>query len=375
MNDNGEIIIRTVQISDIEKLKCFFIKAYGENTIFQNEKFLTYYFDTHNEKFQPFSFSLIGINLHGEIVSHYGGLHNKLKLNKQIISVVWGVNAYTMPKWRGNGINSKIVKYIYQNNQANAVIGMPLDAPYFYQKLGYNIFNKETFKRFVYVFDSRVFDIVNLLGDKYDRAKELLKIKKPSCVPLMSENIVELTEDNFEKFNYDLDVEVTATTYRDVEFLNWRLFKNPYIKYKVFGYIQNNIIVTYIAIREEILEPTSFKVSRIIDLFGKKDGIINLLNYTINNSLSDGSIYLDFSMYGQLYEREILLVGFVKLENDEVCLLPMVSSPIENRPNHEFIVLQSRFYDSEIKNLSYENVYFTRIDSDRDRIARITQLK
>ena len=100
---------------------------------------------------------------------------------------------------------------------------------------------------------------------------------------------------------------------------------------------KNNKIVAYIAIREEILEPTNFKVKRIIDLFGKKNGIAVLLTHTINNSLSDSSLYLDFSMYGKLYENELLVAGFDKLENEDVCLLPMVSSPIENRPNHEFI--------------------------------------
>ena len=45
MKDNSEIIIRTVQVSDVEKLKNFFIKAYGEKTIFQNEQFLTHYLD------------------------------------------------------------------------------------------------------------------------------------------------------------------------------------------------------------------------------------------------------------------------------------------------------------------------------------------
>jgi len=375
MKNNSEIIVRTALTTDIENLKNFFIKAYGEQTIFQNEKFLLYYFDSHNEKLSPLSYSLIGINSHGEIVSHYGGLHYKLKLNKTIISMIWGVNAYTLPEWRGCGINSKIVTYIHENNEANAVIGMPFDAPFFYKKLGYNIFNKETLKRFVYVLDSRIFDIVNLIGRNSEKAEELLKIKKSSSAHLKSENIVELTKYNFENFKFDLEVEIIATTYRDIHFLNWRLFNNPYIEYKVFGYLENDKIVTYIAIREEILEPTKYKVSRIIDLFGKKNRIINLLNHIINKSSSDGSIYIDFSMYGKLYEKELFLAGFEKLENDEVCLLPMVSSPIENRPNHEFIVLQSKFHDDEIKNLSSENVYFTRIDGDRDRIARITQLK
>jgi hypothetical protein len=375
MKSNNEIIVRTVQVTDIENLRSFFIKAYGEQTIFQNEKFLLYYFDAHNEQSEPLSYSLIGINSDGEIVSHYGGIHCKLKLNKTFISIVWGVNAYTLPEWRGFGTNSKIVNYIHENNEANAVIGMPFDAPYFYQKLGYNIFNKETFKRFVYVLDSSVFTIIDQLGNNAENARKLLKPKKNDTVLSTLGDIIELTKNNFENYNFDLDVDVIATTFRDINFLSWRLFNNPYINYKVFGYLKSNKIKSYIAIREEILEPTNYKVSRIIDLFGDKAGIINLLNHTINYSKANGSIYIDFSVYGKLYEKELLTAGFAKLESDEVTLLPMVSSPIENRPNHEFLVVQSKLHNDEIQNLSSENVYFTRIDGDRDRIARIIQLK
>src|SRR5690606_3552850 len=127
-------------------------------------------------------------------------------------------------------------------------------------------------------------------------------------------------------------------------------------------------ITSYIVIREETLEPTKFKVGRIIDLFGKSEEIINLLHHTVKDAISSGSIYLDFSMYGRLYENELLSAGFTKLKNDDACLLPMVSSPIENRPNHEFLVLQSKLYNDQIHKLSSESVYFTRIDGDRDRI-------
>ena len=52
----------------------------------------------------------------------------------------------------------------------------------------------------------------------------------------------------------------------------------------------------------------------------------------------------------------------------------MVTSPIEKRPNHEFIVLQSKIHNEIISKLTIEDVFFTRIDGDRDRINRISQL-
>lgn len=375
MKNNDEIIIRTALVTDIDKLTSFFVKAYGNQTVFQDKSFLLYYFDSFNKKSEPFSNSLIGISPEGEIVSHYGGLFYKLKLYQKTIDIIWGVNAYTLPEWRGKQINSKIVSFIRNNFEANAVIGMPFDAPFFYKKLGYNIFDKKTLKRFIYTLDSKVFDISILLGNDLEKINSLLN--KP--IELKSEfskdeNIITLTKENFRNFKFDLNIDSVITTDRNIDFLNWRLFENPFINYKVYGFLKNNTVITYIVLREEILEPHNLKVNRIIDLFGDNLGISTLLDYTIHISLKNNSVYIDFSMFGKFYENELISSGFSKLENDEVCILPMVSAPIENRPNHEFIVLQSKKHDMKIQNLSSENVYFTRIDGDRDRIARITQL-
>ena len=97
--------------------------------------------------------------------------------------------------------------------------------------------------------------------------------------------------------------------------------------------------------------PMNYRVNRIIDLFGNKQGVVNLLNQAIKYSVFNNSIYIDFSKYGLLYEEELVRVGFDKLENDEVSILPMVTAPIENRPNHEYITIQSTVLNDEIKNL------------------------
>ena len=259
MIEENQVIIRRAQTSDLEKLKEFFIKAYGESTVFQNEEFLLYYYKTLYS--EPLYYSLVAVTLNGEIVSHYGGLDYKLILNDKIIPVIWGVNAFTLPEWRGKGINSKIVKYIHDDNEVNAVIGMPLNAPIFYQKFGYNIFNKETFNRFIYALNSKTFDIASHLGYPHEKVNQVLRVKNPDNVQIDSEKIVELSVDNCDSYIFDLEVDANliATTYREIDFLKWRVFENPYIKYKVFGHLNGNRIVSYIVIREEVLLPMNYR--------------------------------------------------------------------------------------------------------------------
>ena len=377
MKDNSEIIIRTVQVSDIKKLKNFFIKAYGKNTIFQNEQFLTHYFDAGLNNKSVFCNCLIGITENGEIVSHYGGLEYNLKINHKIHPMIWGVNAYTLPEYRGKGANSQIIDFITNNNEINGVIGFTSQTALFYQKLGYNIFKFEKYSRHVLILNSeKTLHVCNYIKqnnhyliEQNQPVNEILKSSYPG-------EVIELTAENIENFNLNLDEDFSgiATTHRTKEFLKWRFFKNPFIKYTLYGLINDSSINAYIALREELLNPFSYKVTRIIDLFGKIDIIKALLYKTLKESVSKNHIYIDFSMFGSIYEMELKSFEFISLKNEHCCILPQVTSPIENRPNGEFLGILSKPFCEEIKNLSKENVYFTRMDSDRDRLANICQI-
>ncbi|OFX37858.1 MAG: hypothetical protein A2X08_06085 [Bacteroidetes bacterium GWA2_32_17] len=377
MINNNEITIRTVIISDIEELKKFFITAYGAQTIFQNDVFLMHYFDSRINGMDPMSKCLIGLNHEGEIVSHYGGLYYNLKLNNEIHSIIWGVSAYTLPEWRGKGINSKMVDYLLENNGINGVIGFTKETANFYKKLNYNIFNFDRFSRYILILDvEKTLDVIEYIKQDRDKITELKQIQPSETHHQKFDKIVELTKENIRNFKLNIDEELTeiTTTHRTVDFLIWRFLENPFIKYEIYGFVKNREVYAYIALREEILNPLNYKVNRIIDLYGKKEVINILLEKTLHISVLKKHLYIDFSMYGSLYEKELISSKFLKLENEECCILPQVTAPIENRPNREYIGIQSKFYYIEIEKLSKENVYFTRMDSDRDRLAKISQI-
>lgn len=373
----NDIIIRKAELSDIENLKRFFIKAYGENTIFQNEQFLRYYFYSKSNEIAPLNASIVGLNTEDEIVSHYGGLFYNLRINNETYPIIWGVNAYTLAEYRGMGLNSKIVNIIIESNEINGVIGFTQKTASFYQKLGYNIFYFERFTRYIQIFDyEKTYEAIKFIKQNTNRFKELIKDQNKRESNSNFDNIIHLTKKNICYFDLNLDedlIEIT-TTNRTKEFLIWRFFDNP-IKYCVYGFVVDGIVQAYIVLREEILEPINYKVNRVIDLYGKKERINTLLDKSIQESVLKNHIYIDFSMFGTVYEKELIYSQFIKLENEDCCILPQVTSPIENRANGEFVGIQSKRNNKIIANLSKESVYFTRIDSDRDRSAQIAQKK
>lgn len=370
--------IRHAKSSDIKQLISFFIKAYGKNTIFQNEVFLNHFFSSYSRFGSNFNNSVIALNSKGDIISHYGGIECHLKFNNKIFPLIWGVSAYTLPEYRGKGFNSQMLSLVSKNNGINGVIGFKNETAKFYEKFNFNVFNFLRFNRFIYVNNiQKTIDVCKFIGQDVELFLELVNIKEEKINSNKDTNIVKITLENIEQFNIEMDLEFNeiATTNRSKEFLVWRFLKAPYINYQIFGYLSDNKISAYIVIREEILNPLNYKISRVIDLYGQIKYVEKLIYYTIQISKLLDNIYIDFSMFGSIYSKLLLSLNFSILKEEQCCLLPQVTSPIMDRPNGEYVGLMSNEVSFHIKNLNIENVYFTRMDSDRDRLANIDQIK
>ncbi len=330
---------------------------------------------------------VIGLNSKGEVVSFFGGLFYEMRTENKIYPYIWGVNTYTLPEWRMTTVFPRILDYISENIDILATMGVQEKALKFfirglklYKKGGSNSSNSfdfQKFARFILVLDKRkTNEIVDFIKQDNKRLNELFKNQPMKDSASIIEQVVELTTENIGEYNLRLDDGVVGitTTNRTLEFLKWRILENPFIKYKVFGFVNKKKLLSYIALREEILNPLGYKANRIIDLYGNKKGICTLLSKTIQESIINKHIYIDFSMFGTIYNKELISSGFIKLENDDYCILPQVTTPIENRPNNEYISFFSTKYSAIIASFTKENVYFTRIDSDRDRLGRISQI-
>lgn len=360
--------IRKANLLDIPKLKAFFIKAYGESTIFQDDFFLIYYFNLKEN-----SQSIIAITETEEIVSHYGGLQYEIIINQKISPIVWGVNAYTLSDYRGKGINNLIVDYILKNNQTNGVIGFKKKTGFFYEKLNYNLFDYNRFIRYLFIID-------------YDKSLEIKKFVKSESGELKNDKIklidlksydnqlVILDTNNIDNYNISLhkNSQIKLTSYRSIDFLKRRFLQYPYIKYNLLGYKsdKSNEITSYLVYKIEKLVPFEYCYFKIIDLFGDNFGISILLEKAKQLSILNDCIYIDFAMFGIQYNDILKEKGFSFFKDDEYSVLPFLCNPIENRENREFVGIQTQI---DMNQITYKDIYFTRLDSDRDRLANIQQ--
>lgn len=166
-----------------------------------------------------------------------------------------------------------------------------------------------------------------------------------------------------------------VTTARSREYLRNRFFDNPYIDYRFCGYVKDGLLSAYVVSRNEVLAPLGYGVNRIIDMYGNADSIPALLREVIRTSAMKRHCYVDFSMFGDHYRDPLLSAGFMPLRDEECSILPQVTSPIANRPNNEYLGILNRNPGLRIDGLTKRDVYFSRMDSDRDRLANIRQLQ
>jgi hypothetical protein len=374
MNKNHSITLRKASPEDLPKLGAFFIKAYGNSTIFQLPNFLKYYFQCPNDSTRILKANWIGLNPSGEVVSHYGGLEYKMVFGDKLIDAVWGVNAFTFPEYRGQGLNGSLVKMLHEENQLNATIGMSLDTHKFYKKIGYQVFDHLRFSRFIFVFKEDIYAIIKQMGQDEIKAKFLTPLNSNSLDEEIDYQPLPINKENFNDLQFNLGIQAKCTTLRSFDFISWRFLNNPFIPYQVFIEKEKDLIFAYAAVRVENLQPYGVFVARIIDLYGHKSLIPRLLEKLLIWSRRQGYLYIDFSKIGELYSEELISKGFVRLDEDDVALFPQVSSPVENRPNNEYIALQSQSLKNELDKLELKDIYFTRMDSDRDRVARLNQI-
>lgn len=239
-------------------------------------------------------------------------------------------------------------------------------------KINYNIFDYNRFIRFILILNQeKTLRTSKFINNNVDIITEcnVSKYDISQCIEITKENIC-----NYE-FDLETDFTIITATSRDVAYLKRRFLNNPFIKYKLYGHYEDSKIKAYIALREENLEPLGYKVTRIIDIYGDQKVIQGLLYQMYSKAKLLDHIYIDFTMIGTIYNKELQGFGFTKLENEGCCILPQVTSPITERPNLEYIGFQSKLNQSDVDKLTINNVYFTRADSDRDRLVNFSQLK
>jgi hypothetical protein len=363
--------LRQTQEADLPALQRFFIKAYGEQTAFQSAVFLKWYFAGAADGGLE---SLIAVAPDGEVSAHYGGLPRTLLLHGQPVSLVWGANAFTLPECRMLGFGRGLVELMMERYSVFGVIGFTPKTADFYHDADFNVFTKDRMHRAVLNLSESSFRLAEMIGRDAAAVRERLPVKSVAIpAPPDGVELREITRAEALTFQWPA-TSISATIRRDRSDLIYRFFEHPFTRYRCWATVHGNQVITAAFTRKELAGDTGCSVLRSVDLFGDPSCAAALFGAIAHEAARDGISFVDLVSLGALYRPELEAAGFVILENDDTGWLPQVMSPPEARANMEFVGLFSRTHRTAIAGLQTKDVWFTRADSDRDRIARISQV-
>jgi GNAT superfamily N-acetyltransferase len=354
----AEYEVRRATLGDLPAMRTFFAAAYGARSIFLDDDFVRWFLGNNRELL-----SMIALAPSGEVVGHYGAVRTTALLDGARVSMLWGVNAFTLPDYRGVGLGEKLAAPWYRAADVFGVIGFSPATAAFYERCGFQLFSRRRFVRQARVLDERAFDLLVDLGIDVDHAREMLPVIASTRQPTRAISR-ELTGD-LEPAAPD----VALTTLRDREYVDWRFRNQRWLSYDVLTINDAKRTRAYVATRRTRLEPTAHHAVRIVDACGEPEAIADLVSAVVATARARGDTWVDFAATRVLEGLE----GFATLVDDDTALLPSVTSPMQHRPNTEFVGLYSTTRATRLSQLAFDDVYFTRADSDRDRAARLPE--
>jgi hypothetical protein len=286
-----------------------------------------------------------------------------------VYNFCWWVSGIVLPEYRNQGIGKTFVRILLDKFDVCGGIGFNPSVRKNYIRFGLKQFDFKTLRRFALLLNTESYSLIQ------EKLKEEMKVLLPISTDIEKvnypiENLKSFNNSVVSCFN-EMKHRVEVNTHRTPEYLNWRYIKNPKIQYECSAVLEDEKYKAYVVSRHERFYPTKLFATRLIDLVGSPEFASELIAHEINKARQRNDVFLDFSFTGNFYEKILEHHGFSEILGDHYGALPLVSSPTEYRENEEFICLGSKRFPDLFGDIEFNDLYFTRGDSDRDRYNKL----
>ena len=267
------------------------------------------------------------------IVGHSGVVTSPIVLDGVERRGAWNVSSFILPEYRGQGIGSEVYRRVLTEFDLVGGFGYNERVAHLHERIGANNLHDVKARKIIKVLDERVYK-THCTGEI-----RLEDIQQRNGVELLAYNPIRL------------------------DWLSHRVFQHPY---NCYHNIKNSIIRQeyYMLNKHRTLEKPVFRV--LYRPFVSDDETTENLVRLANEC---DACAIEFQCVGYPDMSDYIKHGFREVHEDDWQHFPMYSSPIAHKPNMERIRFNSDKADIQvlIERVNGENIYFTRIDSDRDR--------
>lgn len=244
-----------------------------------------------------------------------------------------------------------------------------------YLGYGCNSLSTKSFSKLGYKFVNEIERLVAILD--YEILCDLMKINRESeefkfyqkhsqitkCSKTNNFFILDKIEKLDEKYIFDHLRRFNVTIYKNLDYIEWRYFKHPYLKYDIIS--SDNETSSGIAIlRLENILNTEFYVTRILDFFPTIGNERRLLNTILNYSYFNKSLLIDFFCVSTKLSKKFEITPFLNLAEHRKFNIPRLFQPLEIR-NRKSINLVYNISNKKI-DFDISDLYSTKSDGDQD---------
>lgn len=244
-----------------------------------------------------------------------------------------------------------------------------------YMGYGYNSLSENAFKKLNCQFVDEIERMVAVFD--YKNLAELMMIKentpeyrfyKKLTEDARKKNrvlFVEIDDINLipkDYFSNHLErVEVTIN--KDINYIKWRYFQHPYLKYRVISPVGGSK-KGFVVLRQENIMNTDFFVTRIMDVFPIKGFEKELIDVIISFCIREKSLLADFFCVSKHFCQELFQEPFIGLDSHRVMNIPRLFQPIDQR-ERKSINLAYKIMNKDM-NYNIDYFYATKAEGDQD---------
>jgi len=365
-----EVTYRNLTDSDYPEWSYFTEQAYGENHILTDWPHLKWFMGGAPDCRPNGYETIVAVLPDGKIAGTYGVMPALLRVHNKVYTLCWYISGMVLPELRNQGIGKNFVDILLDRFDVNGVIGFNLGVKRNYQRFGFNFFGDRTLRRFVKLLHPEAYELTAQIGFDATQAQELVPLSTDAFQIRSEATPVLAFDKSVDECVQVMASRVKVTILRTAPYLNWRYFMNPRLVYECTGIKHKGNLSAYLVARHERFYPTEIYGTRIIDAAGLPEDAVKLFESKIAEAEARHDALVEFMFIGDFYEGLMETLGFTELVGPAYEWWPLVTTPIERRQNEEFICLGSRKYPSLFDDIEFNDLYFTRGDSDRDRANR-----
>lgn len=342
------------EISDFTN---FINEVYGYNSFLHNKDYVNWWFGSSQSHQNSGEVDILIARDEKRILGMNGYIATELEYKEKRYPFHWMANTIVHPDFR-RGLGLKIINEGLSHFPYSGSISFKDISRKILNHLKYNMFGLKKMSRAIARGDTKAFNSLpnkneilasikwSERSNKYD-GSNIIFLEKADMIKaaLLWERV---------KYRYGL------TTCRTARHLIWRYLSHPVGKYFFIGYGKQEIEAVCVF----RIEGFPVKGLRIVDTWGLKDAIRPLISFLIAKATDEGVAFVDFFCTSTPDRSTFEDAGCVWLEEDSVGVIPLVMNPVTLRPYNEQIALK---LPTELDDIHFDNTYFTRGDSDRDR--------